>query len=88
MEFDIRQPVYTHTELAEFLLEEKVTLMETMRINRKGLAKDMNSLLGREEILTIVWHKSSPGKKAIISFAVYSKSMGEEDECCCALSPT
>ena len=59
-------------------MEKKVTLIGTMRMNRKRLTKLMKSLTGREENSTIVWHETSQGKMAIIAYAVNTKSKGKK----------
>ena len=55
-----------------------MTLIGTMRMNRKRLTKLMKSLTGREENSTIVWHETSQGKMAIIAYAVNTKSKGKK----------
>ena len=49
--------LYTSIPLAEILLAKNVTLLGTMRHNRKGLSKDITTTSGREEFSTVVWHR-------------------------------
>ena len=68
--------LYTSVELAETLLARRITLLGTMRMNRKGLTKEMKSTEGRDEYSTIVWHEVERGKMSIVSYVVNTKSRG------------
>ena len=68
--------LYTSIELANELLAKHMTLLGTMRKNRKGLPKELVSCTNREELSSEVWFESSQGKISLISYVVETKSRG------------
>ena len=61
------------------MLGQKVTLLGTMRHNRKGVPKEVKSMEGREENSTVVWYEAEKGKLSLTSYAVNTKSKGKKN---------
>ena len=71
--------LYTSIPLAQLLLEKGVSLLGTMRSNRKGLTKDITDTKNREENSSVVWHENSKDKIQLISYVVNTKSKGKKN---------
>jgi hypothetical protein len=71
--------LYTSVSLAEKLLEKKMTLVGTLRSNRKGITKEMKNMDGREENSTVVWWEKERGKMTLTSYVVNTKSKGKKN---------
>ena len=69
--------LYTSVPLAEELLQKKMTLLGTMRANRKGLTKEISETKNREENSTVVWHEMKKGQMKSVSYVVKTKSKGK-----------
>ena len=61
--------------MAQLWLEKTMTMIGTLRHNRKGIAKGMKYMTDRDENTTIVWHEKEKGKVAITSYVVKTKSL-------------
>ena len=68
---------YTSIPLASKLLEMNMTVMGTMRHNRKGLDRQQTKVKKREEKVSVVWHKDE-GKMNVVSYVVKTKKQGKE----------
>ena len=68
--------LYTSISLAKKLLERGITVVGTLRSNRKGIPKEVKDTAGREEnSYMVLWDKES-GKITLHSFVVKTKSKG------------
>ena len=79
--------LYTSIPLAEKLLDRKITLIGTVRHNRKGVPKEVKSLTGRTENSTEVWWESTKGKLTLNSYVVNTKSSGKKNIILLASAP-
>lgn len=68
--------LYTSIPLAEKLLDRKITLVGTMRHNRKGIPKEIKSLEGREANSSVVFWEKTTQKLTLTSYVVSTKSKG------------
>ena len=71
--------LYTSIRLARALAEKKVTLLGTLRMNRRGLAKEMKNMVDRLENSKVVWHELTHGNICIVSYVVKTKSKGKKN---------
>ena len=71
--------LYSSVQLAQLLLEHKMTFLGTMRMNRKGLTPEIKNLADREQLSTVVWHETEQGKLSLVSYAVQSKTKGKKN---------
>ena len=68
--------LYTSIPLAEKLLDRKITIVGTMRHNRKGLPKEIKSMEGRESNSSIVYWEKKEQKLTLTTYVVSTKSKG------------
>ena len=59
---------FTSISIAEWCLSKKITIVGTMRHDRKGIAQEIKSLDEREEKSVKWWYKESDEKNMIVSF--------------------
>ena len=71
-------PVY-RVPLAQKLLERKITSVDTMRHNRKGLPKEIKSMEGREPKSSIVYWEKNHQKLTLTTYVVNTKSSGKKN---------
>ena len=71
--------LYTPISLGKNLLNRGMTLVGTLRQNRKGLHKEMKDLEGREVDSTVTWWEKEKGKITITSYIVNRKSKGKKN---------
>ena len=65
---------FTSVSIAEWCLAEKISIVGTMRLDRKGIAPEMKSLEDRDEKSVLWWYKEKDEKNMIVSFADKKKS--------------
>ena len=71
--------LYTSVPLAQKLLERKITSVDTMRHNRKGLPKEIKSMEGREPKSSIVYWEKNHQKLTLTTYVVNTKSSGKKN---------
>ena len=69
---------YTSLDLVKVCDEKKMTVLGTMRSNRKGVHKEMVNTEGREDNSTIVYFEKESGKISLTSYMVSTKSKGKK----------
>ena len=65
---------FTSVTIAEWCLAKKISIVGTMKHNRKGIAPEMKSLENREEKSVKWWFKEQDEKNMIVSYADKKKS--------------
>ena len=68
--------LYTSIPLAQEFLDRGVTLVGTVRSNRKGVPAAIKSLENREDKSSTVWWDKDRGKLSITSYVALTKSKG------------
>ena len=68
--------LYTSISLGQELLDRGVTLLGTLRKNRKGIPIEIKDTTGREENSSVIWWEKERGKFTLISYVVHTKSSG------------
>ena len=71
--------LYSSIPMAEKMLQKGVTMIGTMRHNRKGLPKEIKSVAGRTNFSSIIWHEKEKGKFSLNSYVVDTKSKGKKN---------
>ena len=71
--------LYTSIILGNTLLSMGMTLVGTIRSNRKGVPKELKSFAGREEKSTVSFYEKSSKKLSITSYCVKTKSKGKKN---------
>ena len=65
---------FTSVSVAEWCLSKKITIVGTMRTDRKGIAKEMKTLDGREEKSVLRWYKEDDERNMVVSYCDKKKS--------------
>ena len=68
--------LYTSIPLGQELLDRGVTLVGTLRKNRKGIPKEVKDTTGREPNSSVIWWEKERGKFVLVSYVVNTKSKG------------
>ena len=68
--------LYTSLSLGKELLDRGVTVVGTLRQNRKGIPKEIKDTKEREENSTEIYWEKRRGKYVIVSYVVNTKSKG------------
>ena len=72
--------LYSSYKLAKQMLQDfGATMTGTMRMNRKGLSKEITLLAGREDLSTEVYWEKSTQKYSLTSYVVKTKSKGKKN---------
>ena len=71
--------LYTSLDLMEELQQHNMTLIGTIRKNRKGLHNVMKEIAGREDNSTVVWWEAEQGRASVTSYVVNTKSKGKKN---------
>ena len=69
---------YTSIDIANWLLEKKMTVVETIKTNRKGVG-DLKKMDGREFQTTEVYWEKKKGTMTMTSYVVNTKSSGKRN---------
>ena len=70
--------LYTSLDLMEELEKHNMTLIGTMRKNKRGIHPVMTEIVGRDINSTVVWWEAEQGRASITSYVVFSKSAGKK----------
>ena len=70
--------LYTSLDLMEELEKHNMTLIGTMRKNKRGIHPVMTEIAGRDNDSTVVWWEKEQGKCSITSYVVNTKSKGKK----------
>ena len=71
--------LYTSIPMTQKMLEKGVTVLGTMRHNRKGLPKEISSTKDREHLSSKIWYEKEKGKLSLVSYVVNTKSKGKKN---------
>ena len=69
---------YTSMELANWLLERKMTIVGTIKTNRKGVG-DVKKMDGRENNSTLIYWEKDKGTMTMTSYVMNTKSSGKRN---------
>jgi hypothetical protein len=70
---------YTSIPLAKQLLDKGISLIGTLRANRKGIPPEIKSLQGRENFSTEMWWEKEYQHMVLTSYVVETKSKGKKN---------
>ena len=73
---------FTSVTLARWAIEHKLTIVGTMKLDRKGIPKDCKNTVGHDPKFTLFIHAQDPGDEKIMLVSFMDKKKDWDEKRC------